>query len=152
MPGLPALAGVWGRIFVPGTRWLRRVDGSEEHAQLRFTAGGQSLLCHGTLHVRKLPFIRYKDARGVERHQGYRLLTGNDFRDLTTMLVVEFLPTEVLPQDLPAVVPARLEDLRNELLSEIDIAVLNASFNSQTVPFGTFSAAFTGGAELRAII
>src|SRR6185436_10967512 len=30
LPTVPALAGVWGRVIVPSTRWIRRQDGTKE--------------------------------------------------------------------------------------------------------------------------
>lgn len=149
--GLPALAGVWGRLFVPGTRWLRRKAGTDEEASIRFNAGGQDKECHGTLHVRSVQFISYTDKKGVKRHPGYRVLTGDDFRDLQSMLVVEFLPTEVLPPGLPSVFSARLMDSKGSFLADVEIAVLEATIEGRAVQFGTFTTAFTGGAEIRAI-
>ncbi len=153
LPGVPALAGFWGRVVVPGTRWIRRAPGSKEAARATITApGGRTLKCEGTLEVRAVKYLPYKNQGGATLHKGYQLQVGNDLRDMDKMLLAHFTPSDVLPPDLSGEVEVKLEDQTGDVLAQLQGVVVPIPLDEEqkaSAPFGTFMSSFTGGAGLR---
>ena len=158
LPAAPAVAGCWGRVFVPGTRWIRRAPGSKEEARATVTApGGRRVSCAGTLEVRSVKYTPYEGKDGRKLHQGYQIQVGNEPRDMNAMLVAQFTPTDVLPQDFaasegPQTLDLALEDAGKDVLAQTKALVFPVSVveGKPPVPYGTFTMSFTGGAVLRA--
>jgi hypothetical protein len=159
LPDAPAVAGAWGRVVVPSTRWVRRAPGSKEEARVQIDAGGRKVTCKGTLEVRAVKYTPYKDDKGAERHKGYQIQVGNEPRDMDRVLVAHFTPSEALPADIaaPGSEPRQL-DLAletgdgKEVLAQTKAYVLPVKVGESkptTAPYGTFTMSFTGGAGVR---
>jgi hypothetical protein len=150
---LPALAGCWGRVIVPGTRWIRRAPGSKEAARATIRPhGGGQFVCKGRLEVRSVSYIPYEDKGGKKLHQGYELYVSNTPRDMDKMLVAQFVPEEVLPADIKGPLDVRIEDPNGELLAHTEALLAPLAIDEKqtaTVPYGTFTTSFTGGAQVR---
>ncbi|HJQ22938.1 MAG TPA: hypothetical protein VKA60_03405 [Blastocatellia bacterium] len=153
LEGLPALAGCWGRVIVPGTRWIRRAPGSKEAARATITAqGGRSFTCKGRLEVRSVSYTPYKGKDDKMLHQGYELFVSGTPREMDKMLLAQFVPEEVLPADVKGPLDVRLEDPNGELLAQSQALLVPATVDEKqqaTVPYGTFTMSFTGGAQVR---
>ena len=153
LPGVPALAGCWGRVVVPGTRWIRRTAGSKEEARATINAaGGRTLTCKGTLEVRAVKYLPYKNQGGTTLHKGYQLQVGTELRDMDRMLLAHFTPSDVLPADLSGEVDVKLEDQTGDVLAQTRALVVPIPLDeaqTSNAPFGTFTMTFTGGAGLR---
>jgi hypothetical protein len=157
LPEAPAVAGCWGRVIVPGTRWIRRAPGAKEAARATVTApGGQKVSCAGTLEVRAVKYTPYEDKTGRQLHQGYQLQVGNEPRDMNAMLLAQFTPSEVLPPEFaasekPQSLDLALEDAGKVVLAQTKALVfpVNVVKGQPAVPYGTFTMGFTGGAALR---
>src|SRR2546423_569262 len=154
LPGVPAVTGLWGRVVVPGTRWIRRAPGSKEAARVIINAqGGRTVTCNGTLEVRAVKYLPYKNPGGTMLHKGYQLQVGNEPRDMDKMLVAHFTPTDVLPRDLPeGEAEVKLEDQGGDVLAQTQAFVVPIPLDEEqkaTAPYGTFTMAFTGAAGLR---
>ncbi|MEN3330745.1 MAG: hypothetical protein V7641_110 [Blastocatellia bacterium] len=153
LDGLPALAGCWGRVIVPGTRWIRRAPGSKEAARATITAqGGRSFTCKGRLEVRSVSYLPYEGKGGKNLHQGYELYVSNTPREMDKMLLAQFVPEEVMPADVAGPLDVRLEDQNGELLAQtraLLVPVATDEKQQTTVPYGTFTMSFTGGAQVR---
>lgn len=155
LPSVPALAGCWGRVFVPGSRWIRRGKGTKEEARVTLTAqGGRTVTCKGTLEVRAVKYLPYENEKKATLHRGYQIQVGNDQRDMDEMLLAHFTPTDVLPPDMPeGAADVKLETQGGELLAQTQAFVVPAPLDetaTTTAPYGTFTMSFTGGAGLRA--
>ena len=157
LPEAPAVAGTWGRIVVPSTRWIRRAPGSKEAARATVTApGGEKVSLAGTLEVRSVKYTPYEGKDGRKLHQGYQLQVGNEPRDMNAMLVAQFTPTDVLPQAFassqqPWTIDLALEDANRDVLAQTRASVFPVAVveGEPAVPYGTFTMSFTGGAALR---
>jgi hypothetical protein len=163
LPEAPAVSGTWGRVFVPSSRWIRRAPGSKEDARLiMMTPYAQTKApFKGTLELRAVKFKPYKNDAGVLIHKGYRIQSGNDLRDMNTMLVAHFTPTEVLRSDFlrddgqPRKYEFELETGDGgDVLTKSEALVFPVKVGESEqvkVPYGTFTMSFTGGAGVRAI-
>jgi hypothetical protein len=151
------VAGTWGRIVVPSTRWIRRAPGSKEAARATITApGGEKVSLAGTLEVRSVKYTPYEGKDGRKLHQGYQIQVGNEPRDMNAMLVAQFTPTDVLPQAFalsqqPWTIDLALEDANRDVLAQTRASVFPVAVveGEPAVPYGTFTMSFTGGAALR---
>ena len=158
LPEAPAVAGTWGRVIVPATRWIRRQPGAKEAARATVTApNGQKVSLAGTLEVRAVKFTPYDGKDGRKLHQGYQIQVGNEPRDMNAMLVAQFTPADVLPQEFaaseqPQTLDLALEDANKDVLAQTKAFVVPARVveGKPAVPYGTFTMSFTGGAALRA--
>jgi hypothetical protein len=150
---LPALSGCWGRVIVPGTRWIRRAPGAKEAARATITPqGGRPFTCKGRLEVRSVSYMPYEGQGGKKLHQGYELYVSNQPRDMDKMLLAQFVPEEVLPPDVAGPLDVRIEDQSGELLAQTKALLVPLSIDEKqnaTVPYGTFTMSFTGGAQVR---
>jgi hypothetical protein len=157
LPEAPAVAGAWGRVLVPGTRWIRRAPGAKEAARATVTApGGQKVSCAGTLEVRAVRYTPYDGKDGRKLHQGYQIQVGNEPRDMDRMLVAQFIPTDVLPQEFAAsgrtqTLELALEGADKDVLAQTKALVFAVAVveGRPAVPYGTFTMSFTGGAAVR---
>jgi uncharacterized protein YoxC len=157
LPEAPAVAGCWGRVIVPGTRWIRRAPGSKEAARAVVTApGGQKVSCAGTLEVRAVKYTPYDGEDGRKLHQGFQIQVGNEPRDMNAMLLAQFTPGDVLPQEFaasqqPQTLDLSLQDQTGDVLAQTKALVIPAKVveGKPAVPYGTFTMSFTGGAALR---
>lgn len=151
--GLPALSGCWGRVIVPGTRWIRRGPGSTEAARATITApNGRLVACKGRLEVRAINYTPYAGQSGAKLHEGYQLMVNNNPRDMEKMLLAQFIPEEVLPLDLSGSLDVRIEDQSGDVLAQTKVLVIPIPIDEEQksmVPYGTFTMSFTGGAEVR---
>lgn len=150
---VPALSGCWGRVIVPGTRWIRRAHGSKEAARVTITPpNGRPVTCKGRLEVRAINYMPYEGQGGSKLHEGYQLVVNNTPRDMDKMLLAQFIPEEVLPSDLSGSPDVQIEDQTGEVLARAKALVVPIPIDEQqksTVPYGTFTMSFTGGAEVR---
>lgn len=159
LPNSPAIAGCFGRVVVPSTRWLRRAPGSKEEARVSIDAGSRKVTCRGTLELRAVKYTPYKDDKGAELHKGYQIQVGNEPRDMDKVLVAHFTPSEVLPPDIAAQgsEPRQLDIALEtgdgkEVLAQTKAYVfpmMVGTSKPSPVPFGTFTMSFTGGAGVR---
>ena len=157
LPEAPAVAGAWGRVIVPATRWIRRQPGAKEAARATITApDGQKVSCAGTLEVRAVKFTPYEGKDGRKLHQGYQIQVGNEPRDMNAMLVAQFTPADVLPQEFaewsnPLRLDLTLEDANKDVLAQTKALVFPVAVveGRPAVPYGTFTMSFTGGAAVR---
>ena len=153
LEGLPALSGCWGRVIVPGTRWIRRAPGSSDAARLRIQRpGGPEVICKGRVEVRAVDYTPYDASNGSKVHEGYTLVVNNTPREMDKMLLAQFVPEDVLPADLAGTLEVRLEDGGGETLAQTQalfVAVPLDEGQQTTVPYGTFTMTFTGGADVR---
>jgi len=159
LPAAPAVAGCFGRVVVPSTRWIKRAPGATEAARVTITNGGQKISVKGTLEVRAVKYTPYESNKGVELHKGYQIQVGNDLRDMDKVLLAHFTPSEVLPGGLadtsePYQLAAALETADGkEMLAQTKATIFPVKVgekNPLTVPYGTFTMSFTGGAGVRA--
>jgi len=162
LPEAPAISGAWGRVVVPSTRWIRRAPGAKEDARATVTTpSGQKASVKGTLEVRSVKFTPYENDKKEMVHKGYQIQVGNDLRDMNTVLVAHFTPSEVLPGGLvgndpskPTQVDLALETGDGkEVLAQTKAYVIPVKVGDSetlTVPYGTFTMSFTGGAGVRA--
>jgi hypothetical protein len=155
LPSVPALAGCWGRVVVPGSRWIRRGKGAKEEARVTLTAqGGRAVTCKGTLEVRAVKYLPYENDKKATLHRGYQIQVGTDQRDMDEMLLAHFTPSDVLPPDMPeGAADVRLETQGGELLAQTQAFVVPVPLDEaakRTAPYATFMMSFTGGAGLRA--
>lgn len=155
LPTVPALAGVWGRVIVPGTRWIRRKAGTKEEARVTFIKqSGGTATFNGTLEVRAVKYLPYENDKKVMLHKGYQIQVGNELRDMDEMLVAHFTPSDVLPNDMPeGEMDVKLETQSGELLAQTQAFVVPAPLDEKGkafAPYGTFMMSFTGGAGIRA--
>jgi len=161
LPAAPAIAGCFGRVIVPATRWIRRVPGAKEAARVTITTtSGSKVTVNGTLEVRAVAYTPYENIKKVEVHKGYQIQVGNDLRDMDKVLVAHFTPSEVLPGGLvgsneqePKQLDAALETATGEVLAQTKALVIPVKVgesNPLTIPYGTFTMSFTGGAGVRA--
>ncbi|HKG15663.1 MAG TPA: hypothetical protein VKB12_20250, partial [Pyrinomonadaceae bacterium] len=124
------------------------------------TPSGQKVSVKGTLEVRAVKFTPYENDKKVMVHTGYQIQVGNDLRDMNTVLVAHFTPSEVLPADIaaPGSKPTQLDIALEtgdgkEVLAQTKAVVIPVEVgdsNPLTVPYGTFTMSFTGGAGVRA--
>jgi hypothetical protein len=152
LSGVPALSGCWGRVVVPGTRWIRRSPGAKENARVLLAGAGQNVTLNGTLEVRAIDYIPYPSQNGDTLHQGYQLNVGNEPRDMEKMLIAHFTPSDVLPSSLSGSFTATVEDANANVLATATAYVFPVAVDDSpqnNVPFGTFSMTFTGGAGIR---
>ena len=161
LPAAPAVAGCFGRVVIPSTRWIRRAPGAKEAARVTVTTSpGSKVTVNGTLEVRAVAYTPYKNDKGVEIHKGYQIQSGNDLRDMDKVLVAHFTPSDALPGGLAGADPSKplqletaLETATGEVLAQTKAYVIPAKVgetNPLTVPYGTFTMSFTGGAGVRA--
>lgn len=161
LPEAPAVAGCFGRVVIPSTRWIRRTSGTKEAARVTVTtSSGSKVTVNGTLEVRAVAYTPYKNDKAVEVHKGYQIQVGNDLRDMDKVLVAHFTPSDALPAGLaggdisnPPQVDAALETAAGEVLAQTKAYVIPVKVgetNPLTVPYGTFTMSFTGGAGVRA--
>jgi hypothetical protein len=152
LPGVPALAGLWGRVLVPGTRWIQRSPGAKEAARVVVTSGGRQATLQGTLEVRAVKYTPYKTKDNRTLHNGYQIQVGNEPRDMDKMLVAHFTPTDVLPRDFDGEMDVKLQDQNGQLLAQTRGYVVPAPLDEErktTAPYGAFMMSFTGGAGVR---
>jgi hypothetical protein len=150
LPELPALAGCWGRILVPGQRWIRRSPGSTEPASLIIDAPGGKVTTSGTLEVAAVPYSPYEDTKGATLHRGYQLYVSGQPRDMNQMLLARFTPTGVIP-NLSGTYTVEIADSNGTLArTPARFGPVQLADNIQA-PFGTFTMSFTGGAQFKAI-
>ncbi len=152
LPDVPALSGCWGRVLVPGTRWIRRAAGSKENAKLAISGPGWSGVLKGTLEMRSIDYVPYQGQSGSTLHSGYQLYVATEPRDMTAMLLAQFTPADVLPANLSGSMDVKLLDDKGTTLAQtqatmVPIPIDEAGTNK--APFGTFTMTFTGGAEVR---
>jgi hypothetical protein len=155
LPTVPALAGVWGRVIVPGTRWIGRKAGTNENARVTVVKqGGGTATFNGRLEVRAVKYLPYENDKKVMLHKGYQIQVGNEPRDMNEMLVAHFTPKDVLPNDMPqGQVDVKLETESGELLAQTQAFIVPAPLDEKGkafTPYGTFMMSFTGGAGIRA--
>lgn len=155
VPATFFLAGCWGRIIVPGTRWIRRPAGTQEQAAIAISGAGLEVTCRGQIEIRTVNFRPYKDSAGKTRHQGYQLRVGDQLRDFDSMLMVEFIPSEAIAQgpvsDSGGRIGVTLSTASGTVLARATGAVTNLTLDTERqlrVPFGAFVAAFSGGATV----
>lgn len=155
---VPALAGCWGRVVIPGTRWIRRAPGSKEKARVTITGQGRApQTCHGTLEVRAVKYLPYEDKGGKTLHKGYQLQVGNEPLDMDKMLVAHFTPSDVLKGGASKEgeeVDVQLETADGEVLAKTRAFLVAVPLDEEaktTTPYGTFVMSFKGGAGLRGI-
>ncbi|MBD2355841.1 hypothetical protein H6G41_14650 [Tolypothrix sp. FACHB-123] len=145
---LPVLAGCWGRAIIPGRRWIGRKGGSQEPARLKLIDGQQTFYCNGVLTVKTTKFLPNND-----RPNGYLLYIGTEPRAMNELLIAHFVPTDILPASLVGrEIEVQLEDLQGDLLASTQVVMCQVESESMVVPqtvFGSFTIAFTGGAEIR---
>lgn len=160
LPDAPAIAGCFGRVVVPSTRWIRRAPGSKEAARVTITTpGGQKVTIKGALEVRAVKYTPYKNDKGAELHKGYQIQVGNEPRDMDKLLVAHFTPSELLPPEIAAEgsQPQQLDlSLETgdgaEVLAQTKAYVFPVKVGESkptTIPYGTFTMSFTGGAGVR---
>jgi hypothetical protein len=161
LPEAPAISGCFGRVVVPATRWIRRSPGATEAARVTITTNtGSKVSVKGTLEVRAVKYTPYESQKGVEIHKGYQIQVGNDLRDMDKVLIAHFTPSEVLPGGLvdsnaqaPKQLDAALETADGkEVLAQTKAYVIPVKVgesNPLTIPYGTFTMSFTGGAGVR---
>ena len=159
LPDAPAVAGCFGRVVIPATRWIRRTPGATEAARVTITTNsGSKVSVKGTLEVRAVKYTPYKNDKGVELHKGYQIQVGNEPRDMDKVLVAHFTPSEVLPADIaasgsePRLLDLALETGGGEVLAQTKAYVLPVKVGESqpvSVPYGTFTMSFTGGAGVR---
>jgi hypothetical protein len=152
LSGVPALSGCWGRVVVPGTRWIRRSPGAKENGRVLLAGAGQNVTLNGTLEVRAIDYVAYQGQNGNTLHQGYQLNVGNEPRNMEKMLIAQFTPRDVLPSNLSGSFTATVEDANANVLATAQAYVFPISVDDSpknNVPFGTFSMTFTGGAGIR---
>jgi hypothetical protein len=104
------------------------------------------------LEVRAIDYVPYQGKSGDTLHQGYQLNVGNEPRDMQKMLLAQFMPSDVLPSDLNGTFTVTLEDVDANTLATAQAYVFPVPVDEalqKTVPFGTFSLTFTGGAGIR---
>lgn len=155
LPTVPALAGVWGRVIVPATRWIRRKTGTKEEARVTVSKqSGGTATFNGTLEVRAVKYLPYENDKKVMLHKGYQIQVGNELRDMDEMLVAHFTPSDALPKDMPeGEVDVKLETRSGELLAQTQAFIVPAPLDEKGkafAPYGTFMMSFTGGAGIRA--
>lgn len=162
LPEAPAISGAWGRVLVPSTRWIRRAAGAKEAARATVTTpSGQKISVKGTLEVRAVKFTPYENEKKETLHKGYQIQVGNEPRDMNSLLVAHFTPDEVLPGGLAGDDPSKPAQLDialetgdgKEVLAQTKAYVIPVKVgesNPLTVPYGTFTMSFTGGAGVRA--
>jgi hypothetical protein len=155
---VPALAGCWGRVVIPGTRWIRRAPGSKEKARVTITgAGRKAETCNGTLEVRAVKYLPYENKSGETLHKGYQLQVGNEPLDMDKMLLAHFTPSDVLKVGLSKEaeeVDVQLETESGEVLAKTQAMLVSVPLDDEgktTTPYGTFVMSFKGGAGLRGI-
>jgi chaperonin cofactor prefoldin len=153
---VPATTGCWGRVIVPGTRWIRRAPGSKEEALTTVTTpASQKFTSMGTLEVRAVKFTPYEGKDGRKLHQGYQIQVGNEPRDMNAMLVAHFTPSDVLPEDFAVLrnwggLSLELKDMSGDVLAQTKAFVMPVNVGERGItPYGTFTMSFTGGAALR---
>jgi hypothetical protein len=153
---VPATTGCWGRVFVPGTRWIRRAPGSKEAARTVITTpAAQKIMSAGTLEVRAVKYTPYDGNDGRKLHDGYQIQVGNEPRDMDKMLVAHFTPSDVLPEEFVTLknwggLSLELADARGDVLALTKAFVMPVNVGERGVtPYGTFTMSFTGGAALR---
>lgn len=153
LEGLPALSGCWGRVIVPGTRWIRRSPGSKEAARAKITPpNGRQVTCKGRLEVRSISYTPYEGKGGSTLHEGYQLVVNNTPRDMDKMLLAQFIPEEILPFDLSGSFDVQIEDSGGDVLARTKALAVPIPIDEEQkakVPYGTFTMSFTGGAEVR---
>lgn len=153
LEGVPALSGCWGRVIIPGTRWIRRSPGAKEPARATITPqSGPPITCKGRLEVRSIAYMPYEGQSGKKLHEGYQLMVNNTPRDMDKMLLAQFIPEEVLPADLSGTLDVQIEDQTGDVLARTKALVVPIPIDEeqkQKVPYGTFTMSFTGGAEVR---
>jgi hypothetical protein len=160
LPESPAVAGCFGRVVIPSTRWIRRAPGSKEEARVSINANGRKVTCKGTLEVRAVKYTPYKNDKGAELHKGYQIQVGNEPRDMDKVLVAHFTPSEVLPTDIAGAEGSEPQQLDlaletgdgKEVLAQTKAYVFPVKVGQSkptSVPYGTFTMSFTGGAGVR---
>jgi len=150
LPELPALAGCWGRVIVPGTRWIRRNPGSSEPASLIIEAPGGKVATEGTLSVAAIPFTPYDDTKGAKLHRGYQLYVSGQPRDMDKMLIVRFTPTKVLP-NIDGTHTVEIADSGGALARTPALFGPVQLSGGVKAPFGMFTMSFTGGAQFKGL-
>lgn len=171
LPAAPAIAGCFGRVVIPSARWIRRAPGAKEAARVTITTGsGSKVTVNGALEVRAVTYTPYKNNKDVELHKGYQIQVGNDLRDMDKVLIAHFTPSDALPGGLaggdisnPPQLDAALETATGEVLAQTKAYVIPIEVGEPkparegepprepvTVPYGTFTMSFTGGAGVRA--
>lgn len=153
LEGVPALSGCWGRVIIPGTRWIKRSPGSKEPARATITPqNGPPITSKGRLEVRSIAYMPYEGQSGKKLHEGYQLMVNNTPRDMDKMLLAQFIPEEVLPSDLSGTLDVQIEDQTGDVLARTKALVVPIPIDEKQeskVPYGTFTMSFTGGAEVR---
>ena len=160
LPEAPAVAGCFGRVVVPATRWIRRAPGSKEEARVTINANGRKVSCKGTLEVRAVKYTPYENDKGATLHKGYQIQVGNEPRDMDKLLVAHFTPSEALPSDIAGGegTPSQMLDLAletgdgKEVLAQTKALVLPLKVGGAqptSFPYGAFVMSFTGGAGVR---
>ena len=150
LPELPALAGCWGRVIVPGQRWIRRSPGSIEPVRLVIDAPDGKVTTKGTLEVAAVPYSPYEDTKGNMLHRGYQLYVSGQPRDMNKMLLARFTPTEVLPK-VAGTHTVEIADGSSTLARTPALFGPVQLGGNSLVPFGTFTMSFTGGAQFKGI-
>ncbi|HJQ32303.1 MAG TPA: hypothetical protein VJ866_08995 [Pyrinomonadaceae bacterium] len=155
---VPALAGCWGRVVIPGTRWIKRAPGSKEKARVKITGpGGKADTLSGTLEVRAARYLPYESKKGETLHKGYQLQVGNEPLDMDKMLMAHFTPSDVLSIGTTKEgeeLDVQLETEGGELLAKTKAFLVTVPLDAegkQTTPYGTFIMSFKAGAGLRGI-
>jgi hypothetical protein len=155
---VPALAGCWGRVVIPGARWIRRGPGSKEKARVKITGpGGKTDTLNGTLEVRSARYLPYESKKGETLHKGYQLQVGNEPLDMDKMLMAHFTPSDVLSIGTTKEgeeLDVQLETEGGELLAKTKAFLVTVPLDAEgkkTTPYGTFIMSFKAGAGLRGI-
>ena len=155
LPGVNALSGFWGRLFIPGSHWISMRDGSEMRAQLVVTTRATQPATYrlsGTLRVQAVKYNPQIGATGSGMNRGYVLYVGGEARDMDSMLMAQFRPTEVVPSSLSGIVDVVLQDRAGVVLAKTVAEVTSLPTgvaNQANVPFGFFASVFTGGMEIQ---
>jgi hypothetical protein len=157
---VPALAGCWGRVVIPGARWIRRGPGSKEKARVKITGpGGKTDTLNGTLEVRSAKYLPYESKKEPVQflHKGYQLQVGNEPLDMDKMLMAHFTPSDVLSIGTTKEgeeLDVQLETEGGELLAKTKAFLVTVPLDAEgkkTTPYGTFIMSFKAGAGLRGI-
>lgn len=156
LPGVNALSGFWGRLFIPGSHWIRMQDGSEMRAHLAVTTRTAKPATYrfiGTIKVRVVKYTPETGPTGIGMNRGYSLYVAGEARDMDSMLMAQFRPTEVIPPSLSGIVDVVLLDTAGVALVKTVAEVTSIPTgvaNQANVPIGYFASVFTGGMEIQA--
>ena len=156
IPGAPALSGFWGRLFIPGSHWIKWRDGAELSAHLvvtTLTTPAATYRFAGSIMLRAVQYRPQTGPTGVTLNRGYVIYVGGEAVDMDTMLIAHFRPADVVPPTLSGIVNVVLEDGAGVVLARTVAEITSiptGAADPPKVPFGFFASMFTGGMEIQA--